>query len=81
MNEKVLDKIIQDESNYNLIVSNIILSQTDKFTYNDIMDKLESVCGENKKIKKVVKKCLIRMRDDGNLTVLGPTYSVVDLDM
>lgn len=82
MNKKVFDKIIEDESNYNFIVSNVILSQTGKFTYNDILDKLNDMLGElNAKIQTVVKNCLIRLREDGFLTVLGSNYSVVKLDI
>lgn len=66
------------EENYTLIVSNVILSQTNNFTYLDILDSLKKMFNEKIEImERVVKSCLIRLRDDGYLRVLGCNYSVV----
>lgn len=69
-----------NEENYNLIVSNVILSQTKEFTYLDIINNLKNMFKEKVQIiERVVKNCLIRLRDDGYLRVLGCKYSVVEL--
>jgi hypothetical protein len=82
MCKKVFNESELDERNYNFIVSNLILSQTDKFTYNDILDKLGSMFEKlTDRIQTVVKNCLIRLRDDGFLSVLGATYSVVEVNI
>lgn len=82
MCKKVFNEKELDESNYNFIVSNLILSQTDKFTYNDIVNKLSSMFKNlTDRIQTVVENCLIRLRDDGFLNVLGTTYSVIEINI
>lgn len=79
MCQKVFLKSELNEENYNLIVSNVILSQTKEFTYNDILDKLSSILIDiTENIKSLVKNCLIRLRDDGFLSVLGCNYLVIE---
>jgi DNA-directed RNA polymerase delta subunit len=82
MCKKIFNESELDERNYNFIVSNVILSQTDKFTYNDILQELSRMF-ENvtDRIQTVVKKCLIRLRDDGFLSILGSNYSVVEVNI
>ena len=68
-----------NEMNYNFIVSNLILSKTENFTYNDIIKELKDMFTEiNEIIVGVVEKCLIRLREDGFLSVLGSRYSVIE---
>lgn len=82
MCKKVFKESELDERNYNFIVSNLILSQTDKFTYNDILDELSRMFEKlTDRIQTVVKNCLIRLRDDGFLSVLGTSYSVVEVNI
>lgn len=82
MCEEILNKIVKDEDNYNFIISNVILSQTEEFTYNDILNKIKAMFGElTEKIEGIVKSCLIRLREDGFLTILGSNYSVVELNI
>lgn len=82
MCKKIFNESDLDEKNYNFIVSNLILSQTDKFTYNDILDKLDNMFDKlTDRIQTVVKNCLIRLRDDGFLSVLGTTYSVIEVNI
>lgn len=70
------------ERNYNFIISNLILSQTEKFTYNDIITKLQDMFEEiTAKIEGVVEKCLVRLREDGFLRVLGSRYTVVEANI
>lgn len=82
MCKKVFNESELDERNYNFIVSNLILSQTDKFTYNDILDELSKMFEKlTDRIQTVVKNCLIRLRDDGFLSVLGSNYSVIEINI
>lgn len=82
MCKKIFNESELDEKNYNFIVSNLILSQTDKFTYNDILNELSDMFEKlTDRIQTVVKNCLIRLRDDGFLSVLGTTYSVVEINI
>ena len=71
-----------DESDYNFIISNIILSQKKKFTYNDILNQLSGMFEKiTDKMIIVVENCLLRLRDDGFLSVLGSNYSVVEVNI
>lgn len=82
MCKKVFDSMVTNEQNYNFIVSNVILSQTEEFTYNDMLNKLQNIFNEiTEKIQGVLNKCLIRLREDGFLNVLGYKYSVVELSI
>lgn len=82
MCKKIFNESELDERNYNFIVSNLILSQTDKFTYNDILDELSNMFEKlTDRIQTVVKNCLIRLRDDGFLSVLGSNYSVIEINI
>lgn len=82
MCQKAFDKMVRDEKNYNFIVSNVILSQTEEFTYNDMLSKLQYIFNEvTEKIQNVLNRCLIRLREDGFLNVLGYKYSVVELNI
>lgn len=71
-----------NEENCNFIVSNVILGQTEKFTYEDIINKLKGMFDKiNSKIEYIVKSCLIRLSEDGFLSVLGSSYLVVDVEI
>lgn len=71
-----------NEGNYNFVVSNVILSQKEAFTYDDIICKLSNMFEElTEKICSVVKRCLLRLREDGFLSVLGSNYSVVNISL
>lgn len=71
-----------NESKYNFIISNLILSQTEKFTYNDILKELKCMFEEiTVKIESVLERCLVRLREDGFLSVLGSSYLVIDADI
>lgn len=68
-----------NEINYNFIISNLILSKNENFTYNDIINDVKDMFTEiNEIIVSVVEKCLIRLREDGFLSVLGSRYSVIE---
>lgn len=70
------------EENYNFIISNLILSQTEKFTYGDIITKLRDIFDEiTTKIEGIVERCLVRLREDGFLRVLGSNYNVVEVSI
>lgn len=73
----VIDNAECDESNYNFIISNIVLSQTKQFTYRSILEEIKQVFGSiTTIIEDTLKSCLIRLRDDGFLWVLGSYYMV-----
>lgn len=79
MCQKIFVESELTEENYNLIVSNVILSQTKEFTYCDIIDYLKTFFDDvTEKLKLVVRNCLLRLRDDGFLKIFGCNYSVVD---
>lgn len=79
MCQKIFIESELNEENYNLIVSNVILSQTKEFTYADILERLQTMLIDvTENIKSIVKNCLIRMRDDGFLRVLGYNYAVIE---
>lgn len=71
-----------NEKNYNFVISNLILSRTENFTYNDIIKELRDMFEEiTMKIESVVEKCLVRLREDGFLSVLGSSYLVVEANI
>ena len=79
MCQKIFKQGDQIQENYNLIVSNVILSQTDSFNYEDILSKLNQMFEKiTEVICNVVQNCLIRLREDGFLRVLGCKYSVAE---
>lgn len=70
-----------EERGYNFIVSNLILSQTGEFTYNDILNKLATMMEDvTQTIKNIVKSCLSRLSDDGFLSAWDDKYSVTELE-
>jgi len=74
---------LKDESIYNFIVSNVILSELKDFTYDTILNRLKDIFKDdfNDKIIFQIKACLKRLRDDGFLDTSGSTYHVVNLDV
>ena len=68
------------DNNCNFIVSNIILSKKDSFTYEEIREEVNSLlkCTSGN-IESTLEKCLVRLRDDGFLDVLGSTYTPREL--
>lgn len=80
MCQKIFKESELSEENYNLIVSNVILSQTEEFTYGDILENLKSMFMRvTEGLKNIVESCLIRLRDDGFIRVLGSKYTVNEL--
>lgn len=80
MCKRVFEESKVDKRNYNFIVSNVILSQTGEFTYNDILAKLSTMMEDiTQGIKNVVKSCLSRLRDDGFLSAWDDKYFVIEL--
>ena len=70
------------EKDYNFIVSNLILSQTKQFTYYIILNELtEMFEGIDSELESVLSKCLIRLREDGFLSVLGSNYNVIECNI
>lgn len=64
------------KENYNFIVSNIILK------FDEIMEiSCNEIGCKLKEIKATVKKALLRMREDGFLSVLGSKYKVIEVSI
>ena len=82
MCKKIFDESDITDKDYNFVVSSLILSQTKKFTYDDIIETLKGMFTNlNEKIENTVKSCLVRLREDGFLVVLGVNYSVVEVSI
>lgn len=70
------------KENSNFIVSNIILNQKQEFTLDEITKIICNEIGYTKnEIEATIKKALIRMRDDGFISVLGYKYKVIDFNI
>lgn len=66
------------KDNYNFIISNLLLSKKEDFTYEDCVKELTIMLGVwNSDIENALSRALIRLRDDGFLNVLGENYKVV----
>lgn len=80
--KKTFNEKDMSEEDYIFVISNIILSQTDKFKYEDIINKLKIMFKNiTTKIENTVKNCLVRLREDGFLIVLGSNYSVIKINI
>ena len=80
--KKTFNEKDMSEEDYIFVISNIILSQTDKFKYEDIINKLKTMFKNiTTKIENIVKNCLVRLREDGFLIVLGSNYSVIKINI
>lgn len=69
---------------YNFIISNTILSQKESFTYDSIKEYIFNLLKKDKKdltLNKILNDCILRLRDDGFLSVLGSKYTVVKINI
>lgn len=64
------------QKNYNMIISNLILSKKEPFTYNEILEEVKKEIGEDWEIISTLNQCLNRMRDNGFLKHFNFTYTV-----
>lgn len=67
------------EDNYNMLVSSIILSQESDFTYNDILSRVSSQIGVSAtscKLVSALNSALLRLREDGFLSLFINTYTL-----
>lgn len=72
-----------EAENYNLLISNFILSQAHHFTYEEITQNLKNTYPvlDNNLVNLYTEKALLRMREDGFLSVLGPKYTVIECNI
>lgn len=72
-------KVVNDQiKNYNFIISNVILTQKEEFTIEDIQNSVKVILDVmNKKIENMIKNCIIRLRENGYISELGSYYEVV----
>ena len=79
---KVFDKSEISVKDYNFIISNLILSQKSSFTYNTLLDEIQVMFGEiNDELKCTLRRALLRLRDDGFLSILGSIYKVQQVNI
>lgn len=79
---KCFEKNEIKEKDYNFIISNLILSQEQSFTYWSMLDKLKDMFGEvTQTLERTLSNCLLRLREDGFLNVLGTKYNVIQCDI
>ena len=67
---------MMEQKNYNMIISNLILSKKEPFTYNEILEEVKKEIGEDWEIISTLNQCLNRMKDKGFLTHFNFTYTV-----
>lgn len=65
-----------NNNNYNMIISNLILSKKEPFTYNEILEEVKKEIGEDYEIISTLNQCLNRMKDNGFLKHFNFTYTV-----
>lgn len=65
-----------ERNNYNMIISNLILSKKESFTYNEILEEIKKEIGEDWEIISTLNQCLNRMKDNGFLKCFNFTYTV-----
>jgi len=77
MDEQINVQAKLSEENYNFIFSNIILSQKEPFTYVSIREEIKKkTLRLDDKMDIAIRKCLVRLREDGFLDMLGSVFSV-----
>ena len=64
------------ENDYNMIISNLILSKKEPFTYNEILEEVKKKIGESSKIISTLNQCLNRMENDNFLKHFNYTFTV-----
>lgn len=70
-----------NNKNCNMIISNLILSKKEPFTYNEILEEIKKEIGEDWEITSALNQCLYRMQNDGFLKYFDSTYTVTVYDV
>ncbi len=64
------------QNDYNMIISNLILSKKEPFTYNEILEEVKKEIGESWEVISTLNRCLNRMKNDNFLEHFNFTYTV-----
>ena len=67
---------MMEQKDYNMIISNLILSKKEKFTFIEIRKEVEKEFGSDTEAMKTLSKCIRRMEEDGYLVRIGYSYKV-----
>lgn len=65
------------KKDYNMIISNLILSKKEPFTYNEILEEVKKEIGESWEVISTLNRCLNRMKNDNYLEHFNFTYTVI----
>ena len=65
------------QEDYNMIISNLILSKKEPFTYNEILEEVKKEIGESWEVISTLNRCLNRMKNDNYLEHFNFTYTVI----
>lgn len=64
------------QKDYNMIISNLILSKKEPFTYNEILEEVKKEIGDGWEVIATLNRCLNRMKNDNFLEHFNFTYTV-----
>lgn len=64
------------QKDYNMIISNLILSKKEPFTYDEILEEVKKEIGESGEVIATLNRCLNRMKNDNFLEHFNFTYTV-----
>lgn len=64
------------QKDYNMIISNLILSKKKPFTYNEILEEVKKEIGESWEVISTLNRCLNRMKNENFLEHFNFTYTV-----
>ena len=64
------------QKDYNMIISNLILSKKEPFTYDEILEEVKKEIGDSWEVISTLNRCLNRMKNDNFLEHFNFTYTV-----
>ena len=67
---------MKKQNDYNMIISNLILSKKEPFTYDEILEEVKKEIGESWEVISTLNRCLNRMKNDNFLEHFNFTYTV-----
>lgn len=65
------------QNDYNMIISNLILSKKEPFTYDEILEEVKKEIGDSWEVISTLNRCLNRMKNDNFLEHFNFTYTVI----
>lgn len=67
---------MMEQKDYNMIISNLILSKKEPFTYDEILEEVKKEIGDSWEVISTLNRCLNRMKNDNFLEHFNFTYTV-----